>query len=213
MIVDFFAGSATSAAAVLAQNCKDHVRRRFVLVQLPEPCSEDSEVLREGYADIAEICRERIRRAIARLNKTEQSASPENLGFRSFVLAPSNFKQWRGDSIETPEQLAEQMQMFAKAEKEGAHVDDMLYELLLKFGQELTTPVEVLEVAGGKLFAIDGRQIVYVLEFFSEAMIQPILDLKPREVIAIDGVFKDSDTLKTNLDLQCRDAGVKFTCV
>lgn len=103
--------------------------------------------------------------------------------------------------------------MFAKSEKEGVQVEGMLYELLLKFGQELTTLIETLEIAGGKVLAIHGRQMLFVLESFSESMIQPLVDLKPREIIAIDGVFKDSDTLKTNLDLQCRDAGVKFTCV
>ena len=63
------------------------------------------------------------------------------------------------------------------------------------------------------MFAIHGRQMLFVLDTFAEAMIQPLVDLKPREIIAIDGVFHDSDTLKTNLDLQCRDAGIRFTCL
>ena len=134
-------------------------------------------------------------------------------GFRSFQLAPSNFKQWRGDGIDNAEQLAEQMKLFTKSEKDGADVEHMLYELLLKFGQELTTPVEVLDVAGAKVFAIHERQMLFVLATFSEAMIQPLVDMKPRELIVIDGVFLDSDTLKTNLSLQCRDAGIKFTCL
>ena len=132
---------------------------------------------------------------------------------KSFRLAPSNLKQWRGDGIDTPEQLAEQMQMFAKSEKEGAAVEDMLYELLLKFGQELTTPVETLQVADGQVFAIHARTMLFVLEAFTGAMTVPLVAMKPREIIAIDGVFKDSDMLKTNLDLQCRDAGIRFTCL
>ena len=139
--------------------------------------------------------------------------APPGLGFKSFVLAPSNFKQWRGDGIDTPEQLAEQMKLFTKAEKEGADVEDMFYELLLKFGQELTTPVEVLDVAGGKVFAIQQRRMLFVLDAFTEAMIQPLVELRPREIVAIDGVFHDSDMLKTNLGLQCRDAGIEFTCL
>ncbi|MDQ2696492.1 MAG: hypothetical protein M3Z21_14200 [Pseudomonadota bacterium] len=89
----------------------------------------------------------------------------------------------------------------------------MLYELLLKFGQELTTPIETLTVAGGRVFAIHGRKMLFVLESFTEEMIQSLMGMKPREIIAIDGVFQDSDTLKTNLNLQCRDAGIKFTCL
>jgi adenine-specific DNA-methyltransferase len=88
----------------------------------------------------------------------------------------------------------------------------MLYELLLKFGQELTTPIETLDIAGGKVFAIHERKMLFVLESFSEAMIFPLVDMKPREIIAIDGIFNNSDMLKTNLDLQCRDAGIRFTC-
>lgn len=210
VVLDFFSGSATTAAAVLNLNEKDGVLRKFVLVQLPEPCDEGSEVARAGYVDISQIGRERIRRVISRLSNGD-TKSP--LGYKSLALAPSNFKQWRGDGIETPEELAEQMQMFAKSEKDGAQVEDMLYELLLKFGQEVTTPVETLEVEGGKVFAIHDRKMLFVLESFTEAMIQPLVDMKPREIIAIDGVFHDSDTLKTNLDLQCRDAGIKFTCL
>lgn len=129
------------------------------------------------------------------------------------MLSMSCLKQWRGDAIDTPEQLAEQMKMFVKSEKAGAGIEAILYELLLKFGQELTTPVETLKVAKEQVFAIDSRQILFVLENFTEAMIEPLLALKPREVIALDSVFHDSDELKTNFDLQCRDAGVKFTCL
>jgi adenine-specific DNA-methyltransferase len=135
------------------------------------------------------------------------------MGLKSFLLAPSNFKQWRGDGIDTPEQLGEQILLFAKSEKQGAQVEDMFYELLLKFGQELTTPIETLEVAGGKIFAIHDRKMLFILESFTEAMIIPLLEMKPREIIVIDGVFNDSDMLKSNLELQCRDAGIRFTCL
>ncbi len=213
--LDFFAGSGTTAQAILELNVEDNSARQFVCVQIPEPCDGDSEGAKAGFKTIAEITRRRIAATIERLEKTADLASPApaNLGFKSFLLAPSNFKQWRGDGIDTPEQLAEQIQLFAKSEKEGAAVEDMLYELLLKFGQELTTPIEPLEVVGGKVFAIHERKMLFVLESFAEAMIAPLVDMKPREIIAIDGVFNDSDMLKTNLDLQCRDAGIKFTCL
>jgi len=213
--LDFFAGSGTTAQAVLELNIEDNSARQFVCVQIPETCDGDSEGAKAGFKTIAEITRRRIAATIEKLGKTADLATQvtTNLGFKSFLLTPSNFKQWRGDGIDTPEQLAEQIEMFAKSEKEGAQVEHMLYELLLKFGQELTTPVETLDVAGGKVYAIHQRKMLFVLESFSDAMIQPLVDLKPREIIVIDGVFHDSDTLKTNLDLQCRDAGIKFTCL
>ncbi len=219
IVLDFFAGSGTTAHGVLRCNQRDTPARRFVCIQIPEPIENNNEAgknaLAMGYKTIADLSRDRIRRAISQVKKESDLVNPvaADLGFRSFVLAPSNFKQWRGDGIDTPEQLAEQMKMFARSEKEGAQVEDMLYELLLKFGQELTTPVEALEVAGGKVFAIHDRKMLFVLESFTDAMIRPLVDMKPREIIAVDGVFQDSDTLKTNFDLQCRDAGIKFTCL
>jgi adenine-specific DNA-methyltransferase len=215
IFLDFFAGSASSFDAISRLNARNGIVRKSILVQLPESVLPGSEAAKAGYKTIADIARERMKRVIKRTQETADLVTRESkgIGFKSFLLAPSNFKQWRGDGIDTAEQLAEQIQLFAKSEKAGAQVEDMLFELLLKFGQELTTPVETLEVAGGKVFAIHGRQMLFMLESFAETMIQPLVDLKPREIIAIDGVFHDSDTLKTNLDLQCRDAGIKFTCL
>jgi adenine-specific DNA-methyltransferase len=215
LVVDFFAGSSPTAQAVLELNASDGGNRKCISVQLPESTEKGSEAFNAGFLTIADIGRERIRQVLRKMESATDLATlpSEALGFKSFLLAPSNFKQWRGDGIDTPEQLAEQMLMFAKSEKEGAAVEHMLYELLLKFGQELTTPVEKLDVAGGKVFAIHDRKMLFVLESFTDAMIQPLVDMKPREIIAIDGVFLDSDPLKSNLDLQCRDAGIKFTCL
>ena len=209
LVLDFFSGSGTTAQAVIEANLEDGGDRKFVLVQLPEQ-TENTE-----YPTIADIARERVRRVIARTKQASDlvTAEAKGLGFKSFILSPSNFKQWRGDGIDTPEQLAEQMQMFAKSEKDGSVVEHILYELLLKFGQELTTPVEILDVASGKVFSIHQRKMLFILDTFTEAMIQPMVDMKPREIIVIDGVFRDSDPLKSNLDLQCRDAGIKFTCL
>lgn len=208
IVMDFFAGSGSTAHAVV-DALAHGTDARFVLIQLPEPTD------RGEFQTVAEVGRTRIKKVIESLQVQADliSDAPVGLGFKSFLLAPSNFKQWRGDFIDTPEQLAEQIQLFAKGEKEDAQVEDMLYELLLKFGQELTTPVETLDVAGGKVFAIHERKMLFVLESFSDEMIDPLVDMRPREIIVIDGVFKDSDMLKSNLDLQCRDAGIKFTCL
>ena len=215
IVVDFFGGSCTTFEAAMALNQKDGKLRKVICAQLPEPTDAVSEGRKAGFNIISDIGRQRFRRVIARVQAAEDLATwaPKGLGFKSYVLAPSNFKQWRGDGIDTAEQLAAQMEVFTTAEKVGADVEDMLYELLLKFGQELTTPVEVLTLAGGKVFAIHERRMLFILDSFTEAMIQPLVDMKPRELIAIDGVFHDSDTLKTNLDLQCRDAGIKFACL
>ncbi|MDP1550660.1 MAG: site-specific DNA-methyltransferase [Nitrosomonas sp.] len=213
--IDFFAGACTFAQAMLELCQSDGTNRSFICVQLPEKIDPQTSLGQAGFLSITKLGRTRIAKVIdaLRLPIDLVTTMDQSLGFKSFLLTPSNFKQWRGDGIDTPEQLAEQMQMFAKSEKDGAEVEHILYELLLKFGQELTTPVETLEVVGGKVFAIHQRKMLFVLDAFNEAMIQPMIDMKPREIIVIDDVFHDSDPLKSNLDLQCRDAGIKFTCL
>jgi len=212
---DFFAGSASSFDAIAHLNARNGSVRKSILVQLPELVAQGSEAANAGYSTIADIARERMRRVIARTRESDDLISMESTvpGFKSFLLTPSNFKQWRGDGIDTPGQLAEHIQLFAKSEKEGASIENILYELLLKFGQDLTTPVETLDMAGCKVFSIRDRQMLFVLEPFSLDIIEPLVRLKPEEVITIDSVFNDSDMLKTNLGLQCRDAGIRFTCV
>lgn len=211
MVVDFFAGSGTTMEAVLRQNIEDGGKRRCINVQLPEPL----DVPPSEMDDIADVARTRIKHAIESICSDADLATqiPNNLGFRSFGLNRSSFKQWRGDDINSSEELADQMKMFVKSEKDGAEVENILYELLLKFGQELTTAIETLEMDGEAVFAIRHQEMLFVLAGFHEAMIGSILALKPKEVVALDSVFQDSDELKTNFDLQCRDAGIRLTCI
>ncbi|MGH8426785.1 MAG: site-specific DNA-methyltransferase [Gammaproteobacteria bacterium] len=211
LVMDFFAGSGTTLDAVMQQNAEDGGKRSCILVQLPERLEGTS----GGLDTIAEIARQRIAKAIKQLESKADlvSGATDGIGYKSFLLSLSNFKQWRGEGIATGEELAEQLQMFVKSEKEGADTESVLYELLLKFGQELITPVEQFEIAGKRVFAIHERGMLFVLEDFTEDMIDPLLALKPREVIALDSVFHDSDELKTNFDLQCHDADVKFICI
>ena len=215
IVMDFFAGSGSTGEAVMTLNQRDGGTRRLVAVQLPESCEKNSAASKAGFANIAEITQDRIRRVIEKV-KTESTLTDEAvaiLGFKSFVLAPSNFKQWRGDGIDDAETLAAQIEMFIKAEKDGTAVENILYELLLKFGQPLATPIEKLEITGKQVFTINGRKMLFVLDSFTVEMIEPLLALKPREIVALDSVFHDSDDLKSNLDLQCRDAEVRFTCI
>lgn len=214
IVFDFFAGSSTTADALFRVNLEEETNRKFVLVQLPELLGEEA-ANETGYKTIAELSRERINRVVKALRPEplNHANKAEELGFRSFELSPSNFKQWRGDEIESAEALAEQMQMFVQSEKDGAQTEDILYELMLKFGQELTTPIEKLEIQGQDIYAIRDQTLLFVLNDFTEEMIGPLVALKPHEIIALDSVFHDSDELKTNLDLQCRDAGIRLTCL
>ncbi len=145
IILDFFSGAASVAHAVLELN-KDHKKRQFIMVQLPEAVEEDSPAHKAGYNTISDIGKERIRRVI---QKIEKAGKPDlfaegtlDLGFKVFKLSSSSFKIWRGSEIDSDEKLAQQLDAFTNPIKPGAEKQNMLYELMLKAGYELTSPVE-----------------------------------------------------------------------
>ncbi|MBK8981815.1 MAG: hypothetical protein IPM38_05690 [Ignavibacteria bacterium] len=140
-VMDFFSGSGTFAQAVLELNKEDDGNRQFILVQLPETISKDSETYKEGYKTIADICQERIKRSIKKLEfeiKNEQLEMGKDaerkidLGLKVFKLKNSNFKLWRGDVIDNEDDLNKQLKVFDDPIKKGADEDNMVYELLLK---------------------------------------------------------------------------------
>lgn len=215
IILDFFAGSGTTAQAVLDLNREDGGNRKFICVQLPEPTDEKSEARKAGYDTIADISRARIRKVIEKMNQENAGKldleKPGDLGFRSYRLAPSNFKLWRGtlDNAELDSLLLE----FQDAHKEGADAENMLTELLLKAGFPLTAPVERLAVGGGTVWNVDNGKMVVLLERIDDAIRDYLLETKPAHVVCLDTVFEDNDQLLTNLGLQLREAGVELTVV
>ncbi|MGB5216791.1 MAG: DNA methyltransferase [Smithella sp.] len=139
LILDFFAGSCTTAHAVLALNKEDAStgsaqagNRKFICVQLPEKCDVDSEAFKAGYKTIAEIGKERIRRVIKKIREEQDgkldldgSVEKLDLGFKVFKLQESNFKIWR-TNIETEEELIAQMQQHLEPLDEHAKIEDVL---------------------------------------------------------------------------------------
>ena len=122
LVIDFFAGAATTAHAVLDLNREDGGNRKFILVQMPEETDEKSEAFKAGYKNIAEIGKERIRRVIKKIESKRKEELPglsdENgeldLGFKIFKLTSSNYKPWEnyhGESVEKLEELFEEYQV------------------------------------------------------------------------------------------------------
>lgn len=213
-ILDFFAGSATTAQAVLEQNKEDGGKRKFILVQLPEKCEEESEAYKAGYKTIADIGKERIRRVIQKIEK-EKAEKPDmfekgemDLGFKVFKLSPSNFKIWRGNEI-TEDNLEAQLNAFTNPVKEGSEKENMLFELMLKAGYLLTDRVEYKN----KLYYVNGSELIIALEEMNQKLIDTIISTKPKKVITLDKLFTDNDQLKTNTVLQMRDAEIDFKTI
>ncbi|MBI5186387.1 MAG: site-specific DNA-methyltransferase [Nitrospinae bacterium] len=215
VILDFFAGAATTAHAVLALNKEDGGSRKFICVQLPEKCDEKSEAFKAGYKTIAEIGKERIRRVIKKIKEEKQekldfngdSAMPD-LGFKVFKLRESNFKIWRA-KVENEDQFAEQMELHVDPVKEGAETENILYELLLKSGVPLTAAIE--EKKG--YFWVNGGEVALMLEKADKEIIGTLMAQKPQKVLALDRLFHNNDQLKTNTALQMKDAGIDFKTI
>ena len=224
IILDFFAGSATTAHAVMQLN-KDGGNRKYICVQMPEPCEEKSEAYKAGYNTIADIAKERIRRAgkkiqseIAEENrknkeKLDFDKSNEDIkldtGFKVFKLSVSNFKQWRQSPLHNSEELTDQLKLFIDPIAENAIIEDMVYELLLKSGKDLNSRVE----NNDGYYLIDSNELAFILEKVNEQIIMEVLSEYPKKVIALDRIFNGNDQLKTNTALQMKDAGVEFKTI
>ena len=226
IVLDFFAGSGTSAQAVLELNKEDGGNRKFILAQLPEKTDEESEANKAGYKTIADICKERIRRVIARIKKRMQSETQEklalgesssakeiDLGFKCYTLEPSNFKIWRTDTIDTEEDLKRQMNAFVDPTRKRSEAEDMAWEIMLKSGYELTTKLEKIDAAAVSLFSIADGELLLALENITQKAIDNIIIKKPKKVIALDRLFAGNDQLKTNTALQMKDAGIEFRTI
>jgi adenine-specific DNA-methyltransferase len=222
IVLDFFAGSCTTAHAVLALNEEDAStssaragNRKFIMVQLPEKCDENSEAYKAGYKTIAEIGKERIRRVIKKIQEEQESkldldgiAAKQDLGFKVFKLKESNFKIWRSN-IETEEELIAQMQKHLEPLDENAKTEDVLYELLIKSGLPLTAKIK--EEKGYIL--VNDNEIALMLERADDKIIKQIIATKPQKVFTLDRLFKNNDKLKTNTALQMKDASIEFKVI
>ena len=198
IVMDFFAGSGTTAHAVLDQNKEDGGTRKFLLVQLPEPTE------RPDYYTIADIAKERVRR-VAKQNKPEQdgrlkfeSNSVQDLGFRAFKLDQSNFRSWDG-SVTDDVQLEAQLELHIHHVATESSAEDILYELLLKDGFPLATPIEKRALAGKEVFSIAGGALLICLDRqLTQDVIDAMADLEPQRVICLDAGFQGNDQLKAN---------------
>lgn len=204
IVLDFFAGSSTTAHAVMAANSEDNGKRKFIMVQLPEIVDESSDVFKAGYATIADISKERIRRASKKISKEikEQLDLKGNgipdLGFKAFKLSQSNFKIWEG-AVEKIEGLEKQLDLHVDHIASKSTQDDILYEILLKAGFPLTTKVEKTKMAGKQVYSIEEGALLICLEAeITEELIDTMANASPIQVICLDAGFKGNDQLKTN---------------
>ena len=214
IILDFFAGSGTTGHAVIEQNVSDGGNRRFILVQLPEvidPSNKEQKVASD-YCDklgktrtIAELTKDRLRRAAKNI-KDENPMFAGDLGFRVFKLASSNIKAWEPDR----ENLTQTLEDYVDHLKSDRSEQDILFELLLKLGLDLATPIEVKTIAGKTVHSVGAGTLLVCLateitRTDVEALALGIVEWHKEQAPAGETqvVFRDSafadDVAKTNL--------------
>lgn len=207
IVLDFFAGSSVTAHAVMEINAKDGGNRQCISVQLPELTDEKSEAFKAGYKTIADIAKERIRRAAQKI-QTENPDYQGDLGFKVLKLADSNFKQWQPVNTNVDE-LTSQIELFVDPIAKDASVENMVYELLLKSGKDLNAKI----VYKDNYYLVNEKELVFMLEQANQDIVDAVLKTKPLKVIALDKLFNGNDQLKTNTALQFKDAGIEFRTI
>ena len=199
IVVDFFSGSATTAHAVMQLNAEDGGHRKFIMVQLPELCDEKSEAYKAGYPNICEIGKERIRRAGRKIKEDAGLTAPADLdiGFRCLRLDESNMKP----VYYAPGEV-EQWDLFSQVDnvKPDRTPEDLLFQVMLDLGVLLSSPIEVKEIDGKKVFNVaDGFLLACFDHDVTDETVKAIAQMKPYYAVFRDSSMA-SDSVATNFD-------------
>ncbi|HGT8352045.1 site-specific DNA-methyltransferase [Escherichia ruysiae] len=198
IVLDFFAGSATTAHAVMQLNAEDGGNRKFIMVQLPEECDKKSEAYKAGYKTIAEISKERIRRAGAKILEGECHKDwNKDVGFRVLKVDTSNM----ADVYYSPDQVSQgSLDLLVDNIKTDRTDEDLLFQVLLDWGVDLTLPIKKETIQGKSVFFVDDDALVACFDLrINEALIKELAIKEPLRVVFRDDGF-ESDAVKINAE-------------
>jgi len=212
IVMDFFSGTASTAHALMSFNAEDSGNRKFIMVQLPEITDENSEAYKAGYKNICEIGKERIRRAGEKI-KEEKGLEAQNLdiGFKVLKLDTSNIRKWQPDYDNLEQSILDYVDNYV----EGRTELDVVYEIMLKYGLDLTYPVDEFTIAQKKVYSIGFGMLMICLADeittdVAKGILGKIKELSPESsrVVFKDNGFK-SDSNKTNIKEILKSGGIE----
>lgn len=211
IILDFFSGSATTAHAVMQLNAEDGGSRKFIMVQIPEAIEEKNEAYKAGYKNICEIGKERIRKSGEKV-VSELGKDNLDIGFKVFKLDDSNIKEWNPDYNNLEETLDEMIDNL----KLGRNKEDLLFEILIKMGIELTESIKEIKIADKVIYNVGrGSLLVCLEDKITPDIINEIPKYKSEfiedkyiKVIFKESGFMNNDTLKMNAIQNLKQFGI-----
>ena len=208
IVLDFFAGSSTSAHAVYEFNAENDSNIQFILIQIAENIEQKESAYKAGYRNIAELSKSRIKKAAAKLQQ-QYGKHTHDLGFKSFKLVRSNFKIWQSQQTEDAKKLLKQMKLFENPILPDSKPNDIIYELIIKSGLDLNVSIS----RKGKFYMIDDSQMIIIIDKIDPKDIDSIISSKPKKLIVLDSSFNNNDQLKTNTVLQMKDLEIDFRTI
>ena len=217
IVLDFFSGSATTAHAIMKLNAEDGGNRKFIMVQLPELCDEKSEAYKAGYKNICEIGEERIRRAGEQIKANWEKEHPSDglfgsgeqfttdIGFKVFKLDSTNVNEWDPNMKLDEKELAMRLGEVFKSDRSK---DDILYEIMLKYGV-FDKQVEEIKLNGKTMYRVGKRYMIVCLDDqITSEDVKTIGELSPKTVIFDEAGFRD-DNEKINATYNLKQCGVE----
>jgi len=206
IILDFFSGSATTAHSVMQINAEDNGKRKFIMVQLPEECDEKSEAFKAGYKTIAEISKERIRRAGTKIKEENPEATELDTGFRVLKIDSSNMNDvhYRPDTV-SKDDLFNQVEHI----KTDRSPEDLLFQVMLDWGVDLSLPIRKQTIEGTEVYFVNDDDhapcdlVACFDKGIDEALIKALAEKQPLRVVFRDDGFgsgSDSDSVKINVE-------------
>ncbi|AME02346.1 DNA methylase [Moraxella osloensis] len=198
LVLDFFAGSSTTAHAVMQLNAEDGGNRKFIMVQIPEATDSKSEAFKAGYPTIAEISKERIRRAGAKIkadNADKEGINELDTGFRVLKIDTTNMNDIYYRPQDYSQDLLHQLENNIKEDRTD---EDLLFQFMLDTGVPLSLPIERTAIGGHTIYQVGGNSLIASLDYIDANMVNDIAALNPLKFITSErAIATDSD--KTNI--------------
>lgn len=200
IVLDYFAGSSATGHAIMQLNAEDGGKRKFFMVQLPEMCDEKTEAYKAGYKNIAEISKERIRRAGNKIKEENATTAPDlDIGFRVLKVDTSNME----DVYYTPDAIEQnQLNLLTNNIKDERNSEDLLFQVLLDWGVDLTLPVTKDTIEDREVFFVDGNALAACFGNngkITEDFCKVLAERQPLRAVFRDSGFKD-DSVKINVE-------------